>query len=50
MPAPQDVHDAAAWSAVFPLSIDSVAKGGRQVEFPDFTEGSWKEKPPMPVG
>jgi predicted dehydrogenase len=50
VPAPQDVHDAAAWSAVFPLSIDSVAKGGRQVEFPDFTEGAWKEKPPMPVG
>ena len=47
--APQDVYDAAAWSAVFPLSIDSVAKGGQPVEFPDFTGGKWKGRPPVPV-
>jgi predicted dehydrogenase len=39
---PQDVYDAATWSAVFPLSIDSVAKGSQPVEFPDFTKGRWK--------
>ena len=39
---PQDVYDAATWSAIFPLSIDSVAKGSQSVEFPDFTKGRWK--------
>ncbi len=48
-PAPQDVYDAAAWSAVFPLSIESVAKKGQQVEFPDFTGGRWKTAAPVPV-
>lgn len=48
-PAPQDVYDAATWSAVFPLSIQSVAKGGMPVEFPDFTSGRWKTKSPLPV-
>jgi len=47
--APQDVYDAAAWSAVFPLSIESVAQGGRPVPFPDFTAGRWKTNPPRPV-
>ena len=36
---PQDVYAAAAWSAIFPLSIASVAKGSQPVEFPDFTKG-----------
>lgn len=49
VPAAQDVYDAAVWSAVFPLSIESVAKGGKQVKFPDFTSGQWKKKPPVPV-
>ena len=39
---PQDVYDAATWSAIFPLSIDSVAKDSQPVEFPDFTKGRWK--------
>jgi hypothetical protein len=47
--APQDVYDAAVWSAVFPLSMESVAKGGQPIEFPDFTSGQWKTKPPVPV-
>ena len=38
---PQNVYDAATWSAIFPLSIDSVAKGSQPVEFPDFTKGRW---------
>jgi predicted dehydrogenase len=47
--APQDVYDAAAWSAIVPLSHDSVAKGGKQLAFPDFTRGHWKNRPPLPV-
>ena len=37
-----DVYDSAAWSAPFPLSEISVAKGSAPVKFPDFTRGNWK--------
>ncbi len=46
---PQDVYDAADWSAIVPLSIESVAKGGRQVSFPDFTDGRWRKRKPVGV-
>lgn len=36
------VYDAAAWSAIVPLSEQSVAGNGRPVDFPDFTRGRWK--------
>ena len=36
-----DVYDAAAWSAPFPLSEMSVAKGSAPMKFPDFTRGGW---------
>jgi hypothetical protein len=48
-PFPQDVYDAATWSAIVPLSIASVAAGGKQVDFPDFTGGAWPRRPPLPV-
>ncbi len=48
-PAPQNVYDAATWSAVVGLSIESVAHGGKRVAFPDFTRGAWKKTPPLPV-
>jgi predicted dehydrogenase len=48
-PFPQDVYDAATWSAIFPLSIDSVAKNGALLDFPDFTQGKWKDRPPIDV-
>jgi hypothetical protein len=38
-----DVYDAAAWSAVGPLSVQSVAGGGAPVQFPDFTGGRWSQ-------
>jgi predicted dehydrogenase len=38
-----DVYDAAAWSAPFPLSEMSVAKGSAPMKFPDFTRGSWQK-------
>ncbi len=36
-----DVYDAAAWSAITPLSEQSVESGNQTVEFPDFTGGQW---------
>lgn len=46
---PQDVYDAATWSAIVALSMESVAKHGQLVEFPDFTEGKWKTNPALPM-
>jgi predicted dehydrogenase len=46
---PQDVYDAATWSAVVPLSMESVARNGAPVAFPDFTGGRWKTNPPIPI-
>jgi predicted dehydrogenase len=41
VPTPQDVYDAAAWSAITPLSEKSIELGNETVEFPDFTSGNW---------
>lgn len=38
---PMDVYDAAAWSAITPLSERSIELGNATVEFPDFTSGRW---------
>jgi len=38
---PQDVYDAVTWSAITPLSEESIALGGQSVLFPDFTSGQW---------
>ncbi len=46
---PQDVYDAATWSAIVPLSMASVAQKGAQVEFPDFTKGKWETNAPIPI-
>ena len=43
-PAPVDVYDAAAWSAIIPLSAKSVAEGSRPQAIPDFTRGKWKTR------
>ena len=48
-PAPQNVFDAATWSAVVPLSIESVAHHGELIAFPDFTRGKWKNNAPLPI-
>lgn len=45
LPPDLDVYDAAAWSAVTELSVNSVAHGSAPVEFPDFTAGRWKQRP-----
>jgi hypothetical protein len=44
---PMDVYDAAAWSAITPLSEQSVEKGNQTVEFPDFTGGRWMYRKPV---
>lgn len=36
-----DVYDSAAWCSPVPLSVRSLAAGGRPVEIPDFTRGAW---------
>jgi hypothetical protein len=45
-PMDQDVYDAAAWSAVTPLSERSVANRGESLDFPDFTRGAWETRKP----
>ncbi len=42
-----DVYDAAAWSAVSPLSEMSVAGRGKPVDCPDFTRGKWNTNKPI---
>jgi predicted dehydrogenase len=44
LPPDIDVYDAAAWSAVAPLSIASVGRGSAPIEFPDFTRGKWRQR------
>ncbi len=44
---PMDVYDAAAWSALTPLSEQSIAQGGAPQVFPDFTRGAWPSRQPF---
>lgn len=43
-PTPLNVYDAVAWSALTPLSIESVARGSAPAKFPEFSGGRWQEK------
>jgi hypothetical protein len=43
---PMDVYDAAAWSAITPLSEQSISLGNQTIEFPDFTGGQWMYRKP----
>jgi predicted dehydrogenase len=43
---PLDVYDAAAWSAVTPLSELSIENNGEPQNFPDFTRGNWIKRKP----
>ncbi|HSW28089.1 MAG TPA: Gfo/Idh/MocA family oxidoreductase [Longimicrobiales bacterium] len=47
LPTDMNVYDAAAISAVGPLSEWSVANGSRPAAFPDFTRGRWKTWPKL---
>jgi hypothetical protein len=44
---PIDVYDAAAWSAISPLSEQSIAKNSASIKIPDFTRGKWKTNKPI---
>ena len=48
-PLDQDVYDAAAWSAVTPLSEASVNDRGNSKDFPDFTRGLWRTAAPLAI-
>ena len=45
---PIDAYDSATWMAVTCLSEESIAKGSMPVYFPDFTNGAWVCREPMP--
>jgi hypothetical protein len=49
IPVDMDVYDAAAWSAIGPLSEKSIAKRSNSIDIPDFTSGSWKTNQPVDV-
>jgi len=44
--APMDAYDAAAWSAITPLSELSIENNGAPQDFPDFTRGRWMNRKP----
>ena len=48
-PTDMNVYDAASLSAVVHLSVQSVARKGAPIDFPDFTKGRWKATPPLPI-
>lgn len=43
---PLDAYDAAAWSAITPLSEASIENNGSPQDFPDFTRGMWVKRKP----
>ncbi|ASV29312.1 Gfo/Idh/MocA family protein [Maribacter cobaltidurans] len=43
---PMNAYDAAAWSAITPLSEQSIANNGEPQDFPDFTRGNWVKRKP----
>ncbi len=44
LPLDMNVYDAAAWSAIAPLSEISVENNSAPVKVPDFTRGAWKKE------
>ena len=48
-PLDQNVYEGCFWSAVGPLSGNSIAQGGAPQEFPDFTRGNWKMTNPLEI-
>lgn len=46
-PMPIDILDAVAWSAITPLSEQSIAAGNQTLAFPDFSEGAWRDRKPV---
>jgi hypothetical protein len=42
-----DVYDSMTSSAISPVTEASVADRGKPIDFPDFTRGKWKTRPPI---
>ncbi len=42
-----DVYDSVTSSAISPVTEASVASRGKAIDFPDFTRGKWKTRPPI---
>jgi len=49
LPLDQNVYEGCLWSAVAPLSEQSVAQGGMPQAFPDFTRGKWRTTQPLKI-
>lgn len=49
LPPDMDVYDAAAWSSIGPLSIESVSRGSSPIDVPDFTRGGWHIRDSSPI-
>ena len=47
LPVDMDCYDAALWSCITPLSIQSIKKRSDSVDVPDFTRGHWKTNKPV---
>jgi predicted dehydrogenase len=48
-PMDSDVYDGAACTAVIMLSEQSIAHRSRSIDFPDFTRGAWRTRPPLGI-
>jgi predicted dehydrogenase len=48
-PTDTDVYEAADWSVIFELTMQSVANGSAPINFPDFTRGAWKTRPQLGI-
>lgn len=49
LPLDQNVYEGCFWSAVGPLSGNSVQEAGSPQKFPDFTRGNWKSTKPLNI-
>jgi predicted dehydrogenase len=50
IPLDFDVYDGAAWSAISELSERSIRNRSSAIDFPDFTRGAWRSRPPLDLG
>ena len=48
-PLDQNVYEGCFWSAVTPLSANSINSGGAPQKFPDFTRGNWNKRKPLKI-
>jgi len=48
-PLDQNMYEGCFWSAVTPLSAESIEDGGAPQRFPDFTRGNWKTTNPLSI-